>query len=124
MCQSTPYMVTEEGDINHFAGGKMENIYHADGRYSDFLEKEVKEFKVEKNQSFLGNMFRALTGSRWRTRHRQLTGIPLMPNTLQLTPVTDTQVIPAMTPPTPSKMEWIEIAQDLSVPVPLVEVQM
>ena len=26
MCQSTPYMVTDEGNIDHFAGGKMENI--------------------------------------------------------------------------------------------------
>ena len=70
MCQSTPYMVTEEGDIDHFAGGKMENIYHADDRYSNFLEEQVKELKAEKNQSFLANMFRALRGSICRTRHR------------------------------------------------------
>ena len=57
MCQSTSYVVTEEGNINHFAGGKMENIYYADDRYSDLLEEQVKELKAEKNQSFLGNMF-------------------------------------------------------------------
>ena len=62
MSQSTPYAVTQEGNIDHFAGGKMEIIYHADSRYSDFLEEQVKELKAEKNQSFLANKFRALTG--------------------------------------------------------------
>ena len=122
MCQSTPYIVTEEGDINHFAGGKMENIYHGDDKYSNFLEEQVNKLKAEKSQHFLGNMFRALTGSRWRIKHRQLTGIPPMPITLELIPVTDMEVIPATTPPAPSETEQINPEQ--SVPVPLVEVQM
>ena len=46
MCQSTPYVVTEEGDIDHFAEGKIENIYHVDDRYSDFLEEQGKEPKA------------------------------------------------------------------------------
>ena len=75
MCQSTPYMVTEEGGIDHFAGDKMENIYHADDRYSDFHKEQVKELKAEKNQSSLANMFRNLTGSRHRTKSKQVTGI-------------------------------------------------
>ena len=33
-------------------GGKMENIYHVDDRYSNFLEEQVKELKAEKSQSF------------------------------------------------------------------------
>ena len=45
MCQSTPYMVTEEGDINHFAGFKMENIYHVDDRYSkNSRQRKIKAF--------------------------------------------------------------------------------
>ena len=48
MWQSTPYMVTKEGNIDHFAGGKKENIYHANDRCSDFLEEQVKELKAEK----------------------------------------------------------------------------
>ena len=28
MCQMTPFVISEEDAINHFAGGKMENIYH------------------------------------------------------------------------------------------------
>ena len=87
MCQSIPYMITKEGDIDHFAGDKIENIYHADDRYSDFLEDQVKELKAEKCQNFLGNMFRVLTGSRQRTRHRQLTGIPPMHQSPQFEPL-------------------------------------
>ena len=57
MCKSIPYVITEEGDINHFVGSRMENIYHADDRYSDFLEEQVKELKAEKN--FLSNMLKS-----------------------------------------------------------------
>ena len=63
MCKSIPYMVTKEGDIDNFTRGRMENIYNADDRYSDFLEEQVKKFKAEKSQSFLGNMLRVLTGA-------------------------------------------------------------
>ena len=48
MCQSTSHMVTEEGDIDPFARGKMENIFHADDRYYNFLEEQVKELTAEK----------------------------------------------------------------------------
>ena len=105
MCKSIPYMVSEEGNIDHFVGGRMENIYHVDDRYSDFLDGQVKELKAEKNLSFLCNMLRVLTGSRWRTRHRQLTSIPPTPFTSDLTPITDTEVIPIMIPPASSEME-------------------
>ena len=57
ICQMTPFVITKEGNINHFAGGKMENVYHADERYYNFLEDQVKELKVEKNQSILASMF-------------------------------------------------------------------
>ena len=49
MCQMTHFVITKEGNVNHFTGGKMENIYHSDERYFDFLEEQVKELKVEKN---------------------------------------------------------------------------
>ena len=105
MCKNIPYMVTEECDIDHFVGGRMVNIYHGDDRYSNFLEEQVKELKAEKSQSVLDNMLRVLTGSRWRTGHRQFTGILSMPITMDLTPVTDTEVIPVITPPASSVME-------------------
>ena len=40
MYQRTPYVVTEDGDINHFAGGKIENIYLVDDRYFNFLKSK------------------------------------------------------------------------------------
>ena len=86
MCKSIPYVVTEEGDIDHFVGGTMENIYHTDDRYSGILERQVKKLKAEKSQSFLGNMLRVLTGSRSRTRCRQLTGIRPYVSLLRFTP--------------------------------------
>ena len=52
MFQRTPYMVTEVGDIDCFAGGNMESIYYEDDRYSNFLEEQVMELKAEENQSF------------------------------------------------------------------------
>ena len=57
MCQMTPFVITEEGNVDHFAGGKMENIYHVDKWYFDFLEDQVKELKAEKSQSILASMF-------------------------------------------------------------------
>ena len=39
-----------------------------------------------------------------------------------LIPVTNLEVLTAMTPPVPCKTEWIESAQEQLVPVPLVEV--
>ena len=52
MCQMIPFWITKEGDSDHFTGGKMESVYHADKRYFDFLEDQVKELKAEKNQMF------------------------------------------------------------------------
>ena len=69
-------------------------------------------------------MFRALTCSRSRTRRREVTGIPLMPVTLELTPVSDLGVVTATTPTAPHGVEWIESAPEHLVPVPVVEVHM
>ena len=41
MCQTIPFVETQDGNIPHFAGGKMENIYHADDRYFNFLGEQV-----------------------------------------------------------------------------------
>ena len=48
MCQITPFVITEEGDIGHFAGGKMKDIYQADNRYLNLLKRQVRELKEEK----------------------------------------------------------------------------
>ena len=36
LCKMTPFIITEEGDIDYFTGGKMETIYETDNRYFDF----------------------------------------------------------------------------------------
>ena len=56
-CQMTPFVITKEGNIDHFTGGTMENVYHIRERYSNFLEDQVKELKAEKNKSILASMF-------------------------------------------------------------------
>ena len=56
MYRKTPFVIAKEGDVNHFTGGKMENVYHADERYFDFLEDQVKELKAEKNRSILASI--------------------------------------------------------------------
>ena len=98
----------------------MGNIYHADHRYSNDLEEQVKELIAEKNQIFLANMFRALTGSRHRTRHRQEHGNLPMLITSGLTPVTNLEVITTTIPWVPCE-EQIKPVQEQLVPVLLVE---
>ena len=82
----------------------MENIYHADDRYSNFLEGKVKELKVEKSQSFLAICleFLQIAG---RASCRQLTGIPPTKIIPDLIPVMDMEVIPVTTPPASSETE-------------------
>ena len=57
ICQMIPFVITNEDNTDHFAGGKMENIYHVDERYFDFLEDQVKELKAEKNESIIASTF-------------------------------------------------------------------
>ena len=52
MCQMTPLVITEEGDIDHFAGCKVENIYQADEQYFSFPEGQVRELKAEKIREY------------------------------------------------------------------------
>ena len=112
----------EEGDIDYFPGGKMEDIYQADDRYFDFLERQVRELNEEKNQSILVSMFRALTGSRCRTKRRQVTGIPLTPVTSESTPTSHLNIEATSMQPTPGKMEQDESTLEQLDPIPLVEV--
>ena len=52
MSQSTPYMVTEEGNINHFAGCKVENIYHIATGIPIFFKSKLKSSKWRKIKVF------------------------------------------------------------------------
>ena len=103
----TPFLITEEGDIDHFAGSNMEDIYQADDRYFDFLKGQVREVKEAKYQSILVSMFRVLTGSRCRTKRRQVTGIPLAPVTSESTPASHPNIEATSMQPTPARQNRI-----------------
>ena len=76
MCKLTPFLITEDGDINYMGGGKMEMVNWADDEYFEFLNQQVKELHMEGSQAFITNVFRALTGSRCKTGRKQVIGIP------------------------------------------------
>ena len=42
-CKMTPFVITEDWDINNFTGGKMEAIYQAGNQFLEFFEGQVKE---------------------------------------------------------------------------------
>ena len=76
MCKLTPFVITDDGDIDYLGGGKMQMVYQADDRSFEFLNQQVKELHRERSQGFITSIFRALTGSRHKTRRKQVTGIP------------------------------------------------
>ena len=47
-CSMAPFIITEDGDIDNFAGGKVDTIYQADDEYFDFFEEQARELQAEK----------------------------------------------------------------------------
>ena len=64
----TPLIITEDGNIHKFKGGKMDAVYQADDKYFKFFEEQVRELQAEKSHSNLTSVFQALTGSRCKTK--------------------------------------------------------
>ena len=60
----------------------MKMVYQADAWYFKFLDQQVKELHMERIQGLITSIFRALTGSRHKTRWKQVTGIPPTPVTI------------------------------------------
>ena len=71
----------------------MDAICQATDKDSNFFESQVRELDAERNQSILTSIFRTLTGTRCKTRRRQVTSIPPMLITLGAASPT---VIPSM----------------------------
>ena len=88
MCKLTAFAITEDSDIDCIGGGKMEMVYQASSQYFEFLNQQVKKLHMERSQGFSTNIFGALTGSRCKTRRKQVTSI-------LSTPVTTGSHIPA-----------------------------
>ena len=82
MCKLTAFVITEDSDIDFVGGSKMEMVYHSYNQYFEILNQQVKELHMERNQGLIKSVFRALTGSRHKTRRKQVTGILLTPVTI------------------------------------------
>ena len=116
----TPFVITEEGDIDNFTGGKMETVYQADDQFFEFFKGQVKELQAERSQSIITSLFQALTGSRHKARRRQVTSIPP-------TPVTMGSAMPATAgdgKTTTALPVQVLTASELLMPVPVSEVAM
>ena len=55
----SPFVITQDGDIDYVAGGKMEMVYHADNQYFEFLDQWLKELHMERTEEFIESVFRA-----------------------------------------------------------------
>ena len=60
----------------------MDVIYQAADEDFNFFKAQVRELDAERNQSIITSIFRTITGTRHKTRRRQVTSIPPMPITL------------------------------------------
>ena len=69
-CKKRNFIITDDGDIDLFAGGGMDVIYQAADKDFNFLENQVKDLNAERNQSIITSIFRTLTGTRCKTRRR------------------------------------------------------
>ena len=76
MCKLIDFVTREDGDTDYIGGGKVEMVYQANDWYFEFLNQQVKELHMARSQGFITMVFRALTGSRCKTRRKQVTGIP------------------------------------------------
>ena len=92
-CKKWPFIITEDGNIDLFAGG--DGCHQATDEDFNFLENKARYLNAERNQSILTSIFITLTGTRCKTRRRQVTGIPPMLITLGVASPT---VIPSMAP--------------------------
>ena len=59
-CKMMPFIITKDGDIDKFKGGKMDSIYQADDQYFNFFEEQVKELQAEKSQGIITSIFELL----------------------------------------------------------------
>ena len=87
------FIITEDGDIDQFSSEGMGVIYQAADEDFNSLEAQVRELDAQRNQSVLTSIFRSLTGTKYKTRRRQVTSIPPM----LITPgATDPAVMPSV----------------------------
>ena len=117
VCKMTPFVITDEGDIDYLSGGKMETAYQVDNQYFKFLENQVRELYVERSQDIFASVFMALTGS------RQVTSIPPTPVTMGSGDPTTVPDAPVPTTlPAQVNIVPVEPAPEALITEPIVEV--
>ena len=57
LCRMTPFIITEDADIDNFTGGKVYAIHQVDDQFFNFFEEEVKELQAGKGQSIITSIF-------------------------------------------------------------------
>ena len=62
-CKKQPCVVTEEGYIEHYSSGAMDNIFQALDSELVTLQEKVKSQKSDRNWSFIGRMLLSLMGN-------------------------------------------------------------
>ena len=69
-CKGHPFIITEDGYIDHYTTGAMDNIFQVPDSEFKVLQQKVKSQKSERNRSFIHKMLLSLTGNH-RTSKRQ-----------------------------------------------------
>ena len=62
-CQKQPFVVTEEGYIDYYSSGVMDNIFIAPDSGFLALQEKVKYHKSQKSRSLIGRMILSFTGN-------------------------------------------------------------
>ena len=62
-CENHLFIIMEEGYIDHYTSGAMDNVFQAPDSEFDMLQEKVKNQKSERNRSFIGRMLLSLTGN-------------------------------------------------------------
>ena len=55
-----PFIITENGNIDNFAGGKVDAVYEADDQDFNFYEEQARELQAETSQSIITSVFKLL----------------------------------------------------------------
>ena len=71
-CKKTAFFIIKDRDINKFLREEMDVISQAADEEFNLFKAKVRELDVERNQSILTSLFMTITGTRCKTRGRQV----------------------------------------------------
>ena len=62
-CKKHPFIITEDGYINDYTTGGMDNIFQVPDSEFEVLQENVKSQKSERKRRFIGRILLSLTGN-------------------------------------------------------------